>query len=115
MFHLAELIVVLRRYELKGLIFGAMPQKIPGVRGQSPWGVLERLRKLSDFRIGSIAYLLDGRSSPALLPRKAGGEGGQKDHLFGCLPLKGKTRNDLLAPPSAVRVRLPANHTSSIG
>jgi hypothetical protein len=35
-FHLAELIVVLRRYELKGLIFGAMPQKIPGVRGQSP-------------------------------------------------------------------------------
>jgi hypothetical protein len=74
-FHLAELIVVLRRYELKGLIFGAMPQKIPGVRGQSPWGVLERLRKLSDFRIGPIAYLLDGRSSSALLPRKAGGEG----------------------------------------
>ena len=77
--------------------------------------MLERLRKLSDFRIGPIAYLLDGRSSPALLPRKAGGEGGQNVLDAMHLALESKMDNGFLSPPSAVRVRLPANHTSSIG
>ena len=39
-----------------------MPRKIPGVWGQSPEGACGRIRKLSDFRIGSLAFPLDGRS-----------------------------------------------------
>lgn len=54
-----------------------MPRKIPGVWGQSPQGAWDRIRKLSDFRIGSLAFPLDGRFSPSQSP---GGEGG----LSGC-------------------------------
>jgi hypothetical protein len=63
-FHPAVIIVVLRWYASNKLMFGAMPRKIPGVWGQSPQGAWGRIRKLSDFRIGSLAFPLDGRSSP---------------------------------------------------
>jgi hypothetical protein len=78
-FHPAVIIVVLRWYASNKLMFGAMPRKIPGVWGQSPQGAWGRIRKLSDFRIGSLAFPLDGRSSPPpLLPRQSpGAKGGQ--------------------------------------
>ena len=60
-FHPAVIIVVLRWYASNKLMFGAMPRKIPGVWGQSPQGAWGRIRKLSDFRIGSLAFPLDGR------------------------------------------------------
>jgi hypothetical protein len=44
------------------LTFGAMPQKIPSVWGQSPQGSQYRIQKLSDFRIGYLAFPSDGRS-----------------------------------------------------
>jgi hypothetical protein len=72
-FHPAVIIVVLRWYASNKLMFGAMPRKIPGVWGQSPQGAWGRIRKLSDFRIGSLAFPLDGRFSPSQSP---GGEGG---------------------------------------
>ena len=62
LFHPAVLIVVLRLRGNNKLIFGAMPKKIPGVWGQSPQGAQYRIRKLSDFRIGYLAFPSDGRS-----------------------------------------------------
>ena len=53
---------MLRWYASNKLMFGVMPRKIPGVWGQSPQGAWGRIRKLSDFRIGSLAFPLDGRS-----------------------------------------------------
>ena len=63
MFHPAVFIVVLRWCARNDLMFGVMPQKIPGVWGQSPQAAWYRIRKLSDFRIGSLAFPLDGRFS----------------------------------------------------
>ena len=62
LFHPTVLIVVLRLWGNNKLIFGAMPKKIPGVWGQSPQGAQYRIRKLSDFRIGYLAFPSDGRS-----------------------------------------------------
>jgi hypothetical protein len=62
LFHPAVFIVVLRLRGNNKLIFGAMPKKIPGVWGQSPQGAQYRIRKLSDFRIGYLAFPSDGRS-----------------------------------------------------
>ena len=95
-FHPAVIIVVLRWYASNKLMFGAMPRKIPGVWGQSPQGAWGRIRKLSDFRIGSLAFPLDGRSSPPPLapPAKALGEqGGQavmSSSLFANIKLKSR-------------------------
>ena len=63
-------IVVLRLWGNNKLIFGAMPKKIPSVWGQSPQGAQYRIQKLSDFRIGYLAFPSDGRSP-------ASGRGGE--------------------------------------
>ena len=58
-----------------------MPRKIPGVWGQSPQGAWDRIRKLSDFRIGSLAFPLDGRFSTGALAggvRGGGAEGADR-------------------------------------
>ena len=85
-FHPAVIIVVLRWYASNKLMFGAMPRKIPGVWGQSPQGAWDRIRKLSDFRIGSLAFPLDGRFSTGALAGgvRGGGDERPRVRLLGC-------------------------------
>ena len=84
-----------------------MPRKIPGVWGQSPQGAWDRIRKLSDFRIGSLAFPLDGRSPPANGP---GGEGGPS----GFFKASYFRRNQRHCSPRA-KIRLPGSKRPGSG